>query len=848
MLNNLCYYLVDNILFFLKSYKISYFNFESIMKFKIVIFNIILFFSCNSEDNIELNLLDYVPQNTIASFQINDSKMVENAIGNISLLKNILKFKNNLHDDISSILSNENNYNGLLNITVEGKDNYAVTFISKNIIKDSLKNFNSDKFIHNGVQIFIEKIGSKKIYNTKINNIQIRSSSQLVTENIIRNIKNKKKGIQDEQFFRLATVRNKNAPLTVYFHNDIKNIMNNLFPKTDLFPYLGGNWFSFDFNTKKDPFTLDGVSIINDSIPDKLDLFKELKPQPIMGDKIIPQNFEEFLSIPISDYKDLENNFSKYSRFRNTALSKINFDPLSVVDEIGFLKNKTKNAIYFHLNNSEIIPSELLSDNENKSSFRSAEIKSQQLPDDIMAFLNSFGIKSLPGYVVKVDEFLIYSDKSYLKQLISAYKDGNTLNKDNNFKTLKSDLADNSSFLWIGNTINLKDMWGSANKSKKGDWSKVQLKSYPIAVLQGVSENQFVQSRFTLQKDNPNIKKNTVINQYSFSLDAPIAKPPQWIKNHRNKTMDIVIQDQNNVLYLFSNKGVLYWKKKLSGPIIGKIEQVDLYKNRRLQMAFRTSNRFLILDRNGNIVKPFNKKIDSDELNYLSVFDYDLNRNYRFLLVNGKKIQMFDRKGKIVSGFKLKKIKHPLRNKAKHIRFGNKDFIVLQDLNGQVRIINRQGDDRIILKEIVNTSSNPIFEYRKTFAGTSKNGDFIQIDTKGNVNKSSLGLKPGHKIDMTSKSLVTLSENKLIIKGIPVILPFGNYTTPKIHYLKNTIYITLTDLDTQNVYAFYSNGKTLEGFPVFGNSNADITNADNDPELEMLVQSENNGVIVYQLN
>ena len=45
----------------------------------------------------------------------------------------------------------------------------------------------------------------------------------------------------------------------------------------------------------------------------------------------------------------------------------------------------------------------------------------------------------------------------------------------------------------------------------------------------------------------------------------------------------------------------------------------------------------------------------------------------------------------------------------------------------------------------------------------------------------------------------------------------------KIHYLKNTIYVTLTDLDTQNVYAFYSNGKKLEGFPVFGNSNADIT-------------------------
>ena len=52
-------------------------------------------------------------------------------------------------------------------------------------------------------------------------------------------------------------------------------------------------------------------------------------------------------------------------------------------------------------------------------------------------------------------------------------------------------------------------MWSSANNSKKRDWNKVQLKSYPIAVLQGVSENQFVQSRFTLQKDNPNIKKHS---------------------------------------------------------------------------------------------------------------------------------------------------------------------------------------------------------------------------------------------------------------------------------------------------------------------------------------------------
>ncbi len=72
----------------------------------------------------------------------------------------------------------------------------------------------------------------------------------------------------------------------------------------------------------------------------------------------------------------------------------------------------------------------------------------------------------------------------------------------------------------------------------------------------------------------------------------------------------IVIQDNQNVLYLFSNKGKLLWRKKLGGKILGDIKQVDLYKNKRLQMAFRTKDRFLILDRNGEIVKPFNIKLE----------------------------------------------------------------------------------------------------------------------------------------------------------------------------------------------------------------------------------------------
>ena len=126
-------------------------------------------------------------------------------------------------------------------------------------------------------------------------------------------------------------------------------------------------------------------------------------------------------------------------------------------------------------------------------------------------------------------------------------------------------------------------------------------------------------------------------------------------------------------------------------------------------MAFRTADRFMILDRNGKIVPPFNKKISSEKPHHLAVFYYDLNRNYRFLLSHGKKIEMYDNHGKIVNGFKLKNLKKPLENPPRHIRLGNKDYIVLKDIDGQIKILNRNGKNRVQLKQPANSSSNDVF-------------------------------------------------------------------------------------------------------------------------------------------
>jgi hypothetical protein len=98
----------------------------------------------------------------------------------------------------------------------------------------------------------------------------------------------------------------------------------------------------------------------------------------------------------------------------------------------------------------------------------------------------SLGAPFKPSQVAKIDDFLIYtSDKAFLKQLIGAKLDGNTLSKDFNFKSLLEDLADNSSYLWVGNTLNLKNKWAK-NSSKKLVWDNIKLNKYPLIVTQGV--------------------------------------------------------------------------------------------------------------------------------------------------------------------------------------------------------------------------------------------------------------------------------------------------------------------------------------------------------------------------
>ena len=206
---------------------------------------------------------------------------------------------------------------------------------------------------------------------------------------------------------------------------------------------------------------------------------------------------------------------------------------------------------------------------------------------------------------------------------------------------------------------------------------------------------------------------------------------------------------------------------------------------------------------------------------------------------------MYNGKGKQVKGFSYNS-KSKIKTSPKHMRFKSKDYIVFVEGN-QLQILNRRGQTRIRVKEPINFSKQEIYFYKNQFSTLNSKGDLVQIDEKGRVSFQSLGFEPGSQMTASNKTLIAQWDNKLHIKNQKVELEYGDFSPPKLFYLKDKIYISTTDLQSKKVWFYDSQGNVMPGFPVYGDSSIDLVNADTDSALEFVCKSGAESLIMYQL-
>ena len=611
------------------------------------------------------------------------------------------------------------------------------------------------------------------------------------------------------------------------------------FPKLKSIPLLNFESVYFGFIITPESIAINGTVLGQES--KWFTLFENLEPQTQSLQSIIPKQSTLIKTFNYTDFEQLTQNIDSIGYRLKTSTFAKTF--LSTTKEIGVFETSAGAGIA--LKSIDISATyEALSGFQNElSSFRSVPIFEFTEPT---IFNDSFG-PLLPSInttkFIIIDDSLVFSDSEKTLQLvISNYLNKNTLETSYAYEKNQNSLSDEASLqTYFDNKIlklALNELCGTTLKES-------DLALYKRSALQLVKDDHFVHVNSILQKSKSKQSKTQISEEFSLALSNPILMDPIFVTNHRTKKKDILAQDVAHNLYLISNKGVIFWKKKLNGAILGKVEQVALYKNGRLQFAFVTPNKLYIIDRNGKNVDKFPLNFKDTITQPLAVFDYDKQRNYRFLITQSENLLMYDSKSKAVKGFKFKSEK-TISSHPKHFRVRGKDFIVFS-AGDQLKLLDRRGGIRVDVKERIDFSGEDIYFYKSLFTTTNTAGDLVQVNTKGAVSRQNLGLNSKHAITSSSKTLVTRSDNKLSIKTNTVNLDYGSYTAPILFYLRDKIYISITDKQAQKIWLYDSQAKPFASIPVFGSSAIDLANADSDIPLEFITKSDANSLIMYQL-
>lgn len=806
-----------------------------------------LFTNCSPNPNQENSILSLIPVNAAIVIKINDFEAIKDGLYSNEIMdelessKAYSKISKKIHP--ISFLTGQNK--GVLVFTALDSANFDFTYISKDSL--SFKNWESSsnktiESIDQGNSTFTKyQIEDEIFYSASLENHSILSSSLSLLQNLPDGNQDSNTNTSLNKFY---AVSNSEKAINLWVDLEkVSPILNHLFSTNKKLPIFGKT-VSFDFTLNDTELLLNGVIQIDTTQKSILNLFRNTNPSLNKIFSLVPSDADYATSYTLENF----NKFITNKDSNNLTVSNVD-SLLNTVEEIGLAVIENDSIAFLRTYGTAALLDFMDLEKIGATEFAEYEIWELKSDSGILEPIAALiGSKPYTYTCIVENNFLFAKNEELLKKVLSNYKIGAVYSNTDLFKNANAELPSSSTLLTLSNlqgTTKLLKANGASELS--GTMPRSGLKDYLFG-QQVIADNGFFHLNFLVKKITEEVEKNTITSSFDVKFNADLAIPPQFVTNHNNRRKEIIVQDQDNIVYLISASGKILWKKQLDATIQGKIHQVDIYKNGKLQLAFTTNNQFLILDRNGKEVAPFTMKFEGGNLNPLAVFDYDGKKEYRFLVTQGKKVFMYNNKGNIVKGFKYDNAEGFILNAPQHFRVDKKDYIVFKLEDGQLRILNRVGDTRIPVKNRFSFSTSGVKLYQNKFTFTSNEGILYQIDTKGNLTQNNLNLTKDHGMDATSRTLAIINDNILSIRDKKVELELGVYSSPVIFYINDKIFVTVTDIQNQKIYLFDSQAKAIPNFPVYGNSIIDMGDMENDQKLEIVTKDQENSIKVYSIN
>lgn len=804
-----------------------------------------LLWNCDNKTSKNAAVVDFIPEEAWVVFKIDDPTASDggfNAFKN-SLRNNTLLSAFRKKAPFTSISEKKPlldylrpTANSILSLNLENDKKAAYTFITKMtpglLLTDSIQNKTIETLPFNNRTIQRITIDSETTYITVKDSIFIASTSQQLLMDILDGKTQKNKG-----FLKIYNIKSSNDFLAI-----LKSEMVQI-SEVDSLNFA--SYTGLDVSVLPDGIFATGVALARDSVPRLLSVFEGQIPQQNDIARLIPIEALGALAFTFSDAESIQLKLKALSgKVISTNLNEL----FGSINEVGEINLKEGKVIILKSIDPSLTQESLAQYISASGIFREVNLSTFSVPSLFSeAFYPLIRANSF-DQMFQLDNFFVFTENGAVtKRIISAYKNNNCLDKAGYFEGLQSQLSNASSLLYFKMQGNIPTSFsGFMATEDDADQPMISLEKYPLAALQFSYDRDFAHVNF-ICKEASSAKQisGTVSEVFSVALPNELAQDPQLFTNHRTKDKDVVVQDVANTLHLISVSGKTLWKKKLEGPILGKINEIDILRNGKKQMAFVTKNTFHVLDRTGKPVAPFPIKFKDPITQPLAVFDYDNKRKYRFVVTQGNEVYMYDSKGKIVKGFTFKKTKTIIVLLPKHLRLGNKDYIAIAEKSGKLNLLSRTGKSRINVAKNFNFSGTSVMKEGRNFVVITSDNKKESVSISGKVSTSKLAVSENYSFSVVGKTKVTLDDNLLRINNKLVELPFGIYTEPGIFYANKTTYVSITETQENKVYIYNKNGILLSGFPVFGSSSAEIGNGATKGKLRITVKGGAKEVLLY---
>lgn len=611
--------------------------------------------------------------------------------------------------------------------------------------------------------------GGPAFYWARKSGILLLSTAQIPVESALRNIDAPVNLPADPQFNKVGKTAGLYAHANVYVDYAqwgafVASLLNERGQRTPFFDHPVAGWSALDLTVLSDEMMLNGFVHVADSSKQYFSIFADQKGRPTDDlTRILPANTAYYLFYGLSHFPTFLNNYKALLREQQAFFSydqrieafnqRIdgNVEELCgswIENELAVFITEPSLVSYDQL---AYLAIESTDTDRALSHLKTLSRAVGQAPDSLemagytvydLDLANAYGMllgAPFDGFeavvATAIDDYIVLAQsRSAMRNLINFFDTGNTLGNDENYASFASNLGKRSNLLLYSGISRSPDLYAPFLTDE--GTARLEQHLETVRNFEGFAY-QLVEGNDDLFYNNIYLRHNPVYTQESgafweLALDTAVSYGPQLVLNHYTESREILVQDVTNTLHLISNTGKVLWSRPVDGQILGKVQQIDLYKNNKLQLLFNTRQRLYLLDRNGKDVTDYPVKLPATASAPLGLFDYDNSRDYRILIpCSDRELRMYDGDGTVVGGWKADQTDALVRDKPEHLRLGTRDYIFAADESGKVYLLNRRGKTRHRVKATLEArSENPLFI---TEGKNIKNTALLYTDTAGNL-------------------------------------------------------------------------------------------------------------------